>query len=163
MNVGAPGPVWSPLGNDSGACAGFGVAQACGYTGWVEVEYVFDIEASFTLQFGAVNMEFLLEPNAPRGQFQSGIAFDSIEFIPAQEQTFLVEAFAESGGTVDPGSRLVDAGETATFTVVPPTGFIRLDAVDGSCPTGSWTGNNYTTGPINSDCMVSFSFEQISW
>jgi hypothetical protein len=45
------GPLWSPLGGDSGACYDAG----CGYTGWIEMEYTITTAATYTLQFGVVN------------------------------------------------------------------------------------------------------------
>jgi formylglycine-generating enzyme required for sulfatase activity len=163
-------PEWAPLEDDSGFCAGvIESVQACGHSGWVEVEYTFDTETTFTLQFGVVNMEPTLDPNGFTGQDQSGIAFDSIEFIPAPQQTFLVEALVdnEEDGSVDPQEQDVIEGNRAVITVTPAIGRVRRDEVNGTCidpdNPGSWDGNTYTTSPIFSDCNVVFFFDVIEY
>jgi len=57
------GPVWSPLGGDSGAC----FAAGCGYTGWIKSTFTITDAGFYTLQFGV--------SNALDGDFQSGLAF----------------------------------------------------------------------------------------
>lgn len=68
-----------------------------------------------------------------------------------------VSATAGSGGSIDPSSREVGYGETATFTVKPNSGFI-ISSVSG-CG-GSRSGTTYTTGDITEDCTVSATFER---
>lgn len=48
-------------------------------------------------------------------------------------------------------------GETETFTVTAKPGHTLSTAVTGTCPLGSWSGSNYTTGPITGSCSVKFS------
>lgn len=78
--------------------------------------------------------------------------------------THSVTATVGSGGGVTPGLRTVDEGSTASFLVVPDSGYSR-GAVGGSCPAGSFVDHTYTTGAIMSACNVSFSFtlNQVSY
>lgn len=48
------GPAFSPLGGYSGACFA-GTGQGCGYTGWIEMDYTFVTDGTFSLQFGVTN------------------------------------------------------------------------------------------------------------
>jgi len=57
----------------------------------------------------------------------------------------------------------VDSGATASFTVAPDADYQKVTAVGGSCPAGSWSGNQYTTGTISGDCTVDFSFTKITY
>ncbi len=45
------GPVWSPLGGDSGGCFSTG----CGYTGWVSTTYAVPTAGIYTLELGVTN------------------------------------------------------------------------------------------------------------
>jgi len=45
------GPVFSPLGESSGACYDAG----CGYTGWIEMAYSFATAGTYSLRFGVTN------------------------------------------------------------------------------------------------------------
>lgn len=54
-------------------------------------------------------------------------------------------------------NQIVAYGGTQAFTVTANAGYTRSSTVGGSCPAGSWSGAIYTTGPITSDCSVSFS------
>jgi hypothetical protein len=47
--------VWSPLGNYSGFCFQ-GVANGCGYTGWIKSEYTIATAGNYQLSFGASNV-----------------------------------------------------------------------------------------------------------
>ena len=60
------GPLWSPLGSDSGECFDVG----CGYTGWVSSSYTLAETGTFKLEFGVVNWDDTA--------FDSGMAFDGI-------------------------------------------------------------------------------------
>jgi len=60
------GPVWSPLGNYSGACFQ-GAANGCGYTGWIKSEYTIANAGNFQLSFGASNVS--------DGIYHTGLAF----------------------------------------------------------------------------------------
>jgi hypothetical protein len=59
--------------------------------------------------------------------------------------------------TITPNvAQTVNAGATSSFTVTANTGN-TLSAVAGTCTPGTWNGNVYTTGAINSACSVLFS------
>jgi len=60
------GPSWSPLGGDSGACYDTG----CGYSGWVNSNYVIPGAGNYYLGVGVVNWTDTL--------FQSGLALDGV-------------------------------------------------------------------------------------
>ncbi|CDZ77183.1 hypothetical protein BN59_01465 [Legionella massiliensis] len=51
----------------------------------------------------------------------------------------------------------VNYNGTTSFTVTASTGYTLSQTVGGTCPTGSWSGNSYTTGAITEPCSVSFS------
>ena len=71
----------------------------------------------------------------------------------------LVTATASTGGTVSPASQTVANGNTAQFTATTTVSSCsRLDTVSGDCPTGTWSGNTYTTGIITTGCQVTFNF-----
>lgn len=74
----------------------------------------------------------------------------------------LVTASAGPGGRVTPMSQAVEPGSTATFTVSPAGGY-EPGPVSGTCPAGTFSGNQYTTGVITGNCSVSFSFNQIPY
>lgn len=74
---------------------------------------------------------------------------------PVGPTTWTVSATAGAGGSIDPASRTVNAGSTATFTVTPDTGY-SIGTVSG-CG-GSLVGNTYTTGAITGACPVAASF-----
>lgn len=61
------GPVWSPLGGNSGACYSAG----CGYTGWIMSEYVVANAGTYTLKFGSANWS--------DSAYQSGLAFAGLK------------------------------------------------------------------------------------
>ncbi|AHK79076.1 hypothetical protein M911_07785 [Ectothiorhodospira haloalkaliphila] len=66
-----------------------------------------------------------------------------------------VSTFAGEGGQISPSSRSVAQGETATFEVIPDSGF-AIASVTG-CD-GSWDGGTYTTGVITERCNISADF-----
>lgn len=59
-----------------------------------------------------------------------------------------------TGGGIDPPSRLVTAGESATFTLTIPPGH---EAAASGCG-GSLSGNVFTTAPIYDTCRVTATF-----
>ncbi len=59
-------PVWAPLGSSSGSC----YAAGCGYTGWVNSNYVITTAGSYYLKVGVVNWS--------DDQFDSGLALDGV-------------------------------------------------------------------------------------
>ncbi len=78
----------------------------------------------------------------------------------AQANNFTVTPSGDSNVTLTPPTaKIIKANERATFFVVAKGGYSISSTVGGSCPSGYWSDNaySYTTGPINSDCTVSFS------
>jgi hypothetical protein len=72
--------------------------------------------------------------------------------------TYTATITSASHVDVSPNSvQTVYAGSTVTYTVTAHTGYTRNDAVGGTCATGSWVGNEYTTGVINAHCTIRFS------
>ncbi|CAK8718132.1 hypothetical protein GCAAIG_07585 [Candidatus Electronema halotolerans] len=72
---------------------------------------------------------------------------------------FTVTPNAGTGGSVTPDTaQTVADGSTASFTVTPDAGYSADEVVSGTCPEGSWDGSIYTTGQIDADCTVEFSF-----
>ncbi len=69
--------------------------------------------------------------------------------------TWTVIATAGAGGGISPASATVQEGESATFTVVPESGY-AVASVTGC--NGSLSGDTYTTGPVGADCTVTASF-----
>lgn len=72
-----------------------------------------------------------------------------------QPTTHLVSATAGSGGTISPGSRTVNEGSTATFSVSANSGF-DIQSVTG-CG-GTLSDSTYTTAAITAACTVTASF-----
>ena len=74
---------------------------------------------------------------------------------------FTVTPNVDTGGSITPDTaQVVTEGSTASFTVTPDTGYTIDDAVGGTCPEGNWNGSTYTTGQIDADCTVVFSFDK---
>lgn len=82
-----------------------------------------------------------------------------LSFVQEPPYNLLVSATAGENGFVTPDFRAVPPGETTSFSVVPDAGFVRVDSVGGDCPSGSWSNNSYTTGPVSTSCEVEFSFQ----
>ena len=77
----------------------------------------------------------------------------------AASTSYTVTPSAGAGGTVNPATaQTVSAGATTAFVVTANAGYTRNTAVGGTCPQGSWNSNTWTTGAINANCTVSFSF-----
>jgi hypothetical protein len=64
VTINPGGPVWDKLGSNSGACFSTG----CGFTGWVEMNYIVQTAGTYQLRFGVVNWA--------DGAFQSGLAWN---------------------------------------------------------------------------------------
>ena len=60
------GPLWAPLGGDSGSC----YASGCGYTGWIQSTYDIASAGNYILEFGVTNWT--------DSSYASGLAFDGI-------------------------------------------------------------------------------------
>jgi len=73
---------------------------------------------------------------------------------------YTVNSTVGTGGAVTASNQSLSGGTSAFFTVIPESGYERNDTVGGTCPAGSWNGNTYTTGSVNSNCSVAFSFTQ---
>lgn len=66
VTIAAGAPTWAPLGDHSGTCYNTG----CGYSGWVESEYLIADAGNYILEFGVVNW---LDTD-----YDTGLAFDGI-------------------------------------------------------------------------------------
>ena len=73
---------------------------------------------------------------------------------------YTVTPSAGSGGSVSPETPVpVTDGDTATFNLMPDTGY-RVSSVSGSCAGTYEAGaTTYTAGPVTSDCSVAVAFE----
>ncbi|HLS05944.1 MAG TPA: hypothetical protein VK036_06570, partial [Wenzhouxiangella sp.] len=80
--------------------------------------------------------------------------------------TWTVSPGVGSGqGSISPDTdQTVDEGETATFTLIPDTGY-EIDEVTGSCG-GTLDGNEFVTDPVTADCDVIANFideSEVTW
>lgn len=57
----------------------------------------------------------------------------------------------------------VVSGAPASFTLAPSATYQPASTVSGTCPTGAFSGNTYTTGTITSNCTVGFTFTNITY
>ncbi len=71
--------------------------------------------------------------------------------------TYTVSTSAGSGGAINPGSAIVNGGETTSFVVTPARSF-AIASVTG-CG-GTLTGTAYTTGVVTAACTVTATFTQ---
>ena len=74
---------------------------------------------------------------------------------------YTVAAAASAGGSVGPPMQMVASGSIATFIVTPDVGF-AIGSVSG-CGAGTLAGSTYTTGAITANCIVSASFNAITY
>ena len=80
-------------------------------------------------------------------------------FVQNTVPTYTVTATVSgSGGTVSPTTSQVTAGNAATITVTPNSGY-TIAAVSG-CG-GSLNGSNYVISSVNSNCTVTATFSQV--
>lgn len=87
----------------------------------------------------------------------------SFSFTPIASNDYTVTPSAGAGGSVSPNvPQQVSAGAKKSFTVTANVGYTPSKTVDGTCPKGGWTGNTWTTAPINANCTVGFSFHQVA-
>jgi hypothetical protein len=79
---GGVGPVFGPLGFDSGTCFNLG----CGYTGWIVANYVVPSADTYQLEFGVFNVTDELYASALAFDFASGSggtpALDDVTAVP---------------------------------------------------------------------------------
>lgn len=96
------GPIWSPLGPNSGYCYDSG----CGYTGWVQSSYTVQDAGSYQLRFGVTNWS--------DNSVDTGMAFSGL---------LLNDATIGDGSTADspllPSEITPDGGFAFTFTPTP--------------------------------------------
>lgn len=78
---------------------------------------------------------------------------------PAPSQ-FQVSTAITAGGSINPLSATVSAGQTTSFTLTPAAGY-QLGQVTGC--NGSLNGQSYTTGAINAACTVSATFNLLRY
>jgi hypothetical protein len=74
---------------------------------------------------------------------------------PVGSFTVTTTTTGTGSGTISPTQAVIPQGQTATFQVVPSTGS-TIASVTG-CG-GSLSGSTYTTGAINSNCVVTAAF-----
>lgn len=72
-------------------------------------------------------------------------------------RTWTITASATANGGIDPASKVVDNGATATFTLLPAANYMA-DTVGGDC-TGTPTGNSFKTNPVTKNCTVIANFK----
>lgn len=90
----------------------------------------------------------------------TGCFGDKKENTPEEVVSFTVTATAGAGGSISPGSRTVQRGQTTSFTLTPDAGY-GIGSVTGC--NGSLSGATYTTGAITADCKVQASFNLNSY
>lgn len=84
----------------------------------------------------------------------------SIQSTPSTPiQTYTVTITSSSSyQQISPNvAQTIHDGDTASFTVTPNTGYVNNLAVGGTCQSGSWNGNVYTTGVVRAHCVLTFS------
>lgn len=73
-------------------------------------------------------------------------------------EQFTVNATTTSAyGTIGPDAQTIDYGAVATFSAHPQSGFKAIVSGD-TCTVTPLGGDNWTTGPITSDCNISADF-----
>ncbi len=71
--------------------------------------------------------------------------------------SYIASATGDSNLTISQLSQPVVSGGAVKFTVSGVVGYTSGSTVGGTCPAGTWSGTDYTTGNITSNCTVSFS------
>jgi len=66
-------------------------------------------------------------------------------------------------GTIASTNPLFLAAGTAVFNLAPNATYQPAAAVSGTCPSGFWNGNQYSTGAVTAECTVVFSFTKITY
>lgn len=94
-------------------------------------------------------------------------------YQPNQRDRLIITLSKNAKYTVTPRSshvalspstpQTVDSGSTQKFTVTPNAGYLLSNTVGGTCPTGTWNKNVYTTGPITNSCSVYFTARQTGY
>ena len=65
-----------------------------------------------------------------------------------------------ANGSIIGGPKTMTPGGSATWRVVPNSGFAPNPVPTGTCPTGTWNADHteYTVSSINTNCTVNFAF-----
>jgi hypothetical protein len=72
--------------------------------------------------------------------------------------TASISAESSTLGTITaPLVQNINNNSNATYTITPNAGNF-VHSITGTCPAGTWSGNNYTTGAITSACTVIVKF-----
>ncbi len=66
-----------------------------------------------------------------------------------------VDSTQNTGGRIEPDAAQVLHGDTASFTLIPDTGY-HVESVTGC--NGTLMGNSYVTGPVDGECTISATF-----
>ena len=141
--AGAANPLVAPFSIVADTCSNATLAARA--TCAITVRFAPAVAAQFTDSFGIpVGGEALVNETI-------SVTGESVDQVA-------ITASAGEGGSITPPGLGVTPGATATFTVVPDTGY-RIAAVSG-CG-GALAGDVYTTGSIAAPCAVNASFERI--
>ncbi len=73
-----------------------------------------------------------------------------------------VVAVAGAGGAVAPAQQSVIEGGNASLAVSPLPGF-HVDAIGGTCASGSLSGSSYVSGAVVDDCTITVAFAPNSY
>jgi hypothetical protein len=72
--------------------------------------------------------------------------------------SYIASVSGDAHVTVSPNSNpIVNHGSTQTFSITAGTGYSVSSVVNGTCPSGSWSGSQYTTGVVTNTCSIGFS------
>lgn len=77
--------------------------------------------------------------------------------VVPETANYLVSTEAGAGGTISPASAQVKAGQNATFSLTPQTGFV-VDSATGC--NGTLDGLSYSTAAVNAACTIKVSFKK---
>jgi hypothetical protein len=109
---------------------------------------------------GAKTANLVIDSNATNDPPVEPIAITGTATASTGSDVTATASVNGANGTVSAPTASVANGATASFTLVPDSGFRPSTTVGGTCPAGSLNGNVYTTGALTADCTVTFSFEQ---
>lgn len=141
--AGAANPLVAPFSIVADTCSNATLAARA--TCAITVRFAPAVAAQFTDSFGIpVGGEALVNETL-------SVTGESVDQV-------ILSATAGEGGSITPTDLGVPSGATASFTLVPDTGY-RIGAVSG-CG-GTLAGDVYTTGSITAACAVTASFERI--
>ena len=102
------------------------------------------------------SIAFLISNVAVQGTNTNASYFDMQAFLCSIN--YIVTPSGDGNESITPSAPTsVSSGATLQFNVTANSGYTLSQTVGGTCPSGSWSGNSYTTGNITSSCSVSFS------